>query len=113
VSRIYGFQYLPETDWEGTEKERMFSVIHHYFDRIDLNDPVITKTSQLIDWMDHYVNLCGQMANSVTLRDSLIPEAALIAIEKARRGSPLVYGWMVDYFYKGFESNNIPDGMKV
>jgi thiol-disulfide isomerase/thioredoxin len=113
VSRIYGLQFVPQINWEGTEKDRMFSVIQHYFDGIDFSDPVIAKTFQLKDWMDRYVNLYGQMATSVPLRDSLIPAAAKTAIEKARQGHPLVYGWMVDYFYKGFESNNIPDGMKV
>jgi thiol-disulfide isomerase/thioredoxin len=113
VSRMYGFQFVPQLNWESTEKDRMFSVINHYFDGIDFSDPFITKTSQLKEWMDRYVNLYGHMATTVALRDSLLPLAAKTAIEKARQGHPLVYGWMVDYFYKGFESNNIPDGTKV
>ena len=65
------------------------------------------------EMMNSYVNLYGQMATTVALRDSLIPLAAARAIELAKHGAPAVYGWTVDYFYRGFESNNIPAGMKV
>ena len=37
----------------------------------------------------------------------------LLPSEKSKQGLPIVYGWMVDYFYKGFEANNIPAGMKA
>lgn len=113
VCSLYRFNFIPQIPWQSSEKDRMVSVINHYFDGIDFNDPIITKTSKLNEWMNSYVNLYGQMATSVALRDSLIPAAAKTAIEKAKQGSPVVYGWMVDYFYKGFESNNLPEGMKV
>jgi thioredoxin-related protein len=113
VSSLYRFQYVPEVPWTGSEKERAFSVISHYFDGIDFNDPVITKTSQMNDWMNNYVNLHMQMATTTTLRDSLVASAARSAVEKAKQGNPIVYGWMVDYFFRGFESNNLPEGMKV
>jgi thioredoxin-related protein len=113
VSSLYRFQFVPEVPWTGTEKERAFSVISHYFDGIDFNDPVITKTSQMNDWMNSYVNLHMQMATTTALRDSLVASAARTAVEKAKQGNPVVYGWMVDYFFRGFESNNLPEGMKV
>ena len=113
VSSLYRFQFIPQIPWEGTERERLLSVIDHYLDGIDLKDPLLIKTSDINKWMDNYVNLYGQMATSVALRDSLLPAAAHTAVEKAKLGNPLVYGWMVDYFYKGFESNNIPSGMKA
>jgi hypothetical protein len=113
VSSLYRFQYVPQLQWEGSETDRLKQMINHYFDGIDLNDPIITKTTQLNEWMNTFVNLHGQMATTVALRDSLFPAAAKTAIEKAKLGNPVVYGWMVDYFYRGFESNNIPAGMKV
>lgn len=112
-SSLYRFSYLPEIIFSGSEKDRLLSLISHYFDGIDFNDSVIIKTAQMNDWMNSYVNLHGQMATTVALRDSLIPSAAFKAIEKAKTGHPLVYGWMVDYFYRGFESNDFPQGMKV
>jgi thiol-disulfide isomerase/thioredoxin len=113
VSCLYRFQYVPQIAWEGTETNRMMSMIHHYFDGIDFDNPVITKTSKLNEWMNNYVNISGQMVTNVVLRDSLFPAAAKIAIEKAKRGNPIIYGWMVDYFYRGFETNDIPKGMKM
>lgn len=113
VSNLYTLQYIPETEWEGTQEVRIISMINHYFDGADLSEEALTKTSQLISWIDTYVNLYGQLATTVELRDSLFTEAATKAIELAREGHPVVYGWMVDYFYRGFESNNIPAGMKA
>lgn len=113
ASSMYRFSYVPQISWEGSEKDRMIGVIKHYFDGIDFNDAIITKTSQLNEWMNSYVNIYGQMATTVALRDSLIPISAKTAVEKAKQGNPIVYGWMVDYFYRGFESNNLPEGMKV
>ncbi len=113
AASLYRFQFVPEIPWEGTEKDRLISVITHYFDGVDFNDPKIIRTSQMNEWMNNYVNLHGQMATSLALRDSIIPAAAKSAIEKARQGDPAVYGWMVDYFYRGFEANNIPAGMKT
>jgi len=113
VSNLYGFQYVVQIPWEGKESDRINSLIKHYFDGIDFNDSLIIKTSDLNKWMDNYVNLYGQLATTVALRDSLFPLAGKTAIEKARQGHPLVYGWMVDYFYRGYEANAIDAGIKI
>ena len=113
VSNMYAFQYVPETVFKGSETERLQSMIAHYFDGMDFQDPLLIKTSYINKWMDNYVNLYGQLATTVALRDSLFPAAGKNAIEKAKTGSPVIYGWMVDYFYKGYESNAIDAGMKV
>jgi len=88
-------------------------LISHYFDHIDFHNPLLIRLTDLNKWMDNYVNLYGQLSTTIALRDSLIPEAGRTAVEKAKEGHPLVYGWMVDYFYRGFESNAITAGMKI
>jgi thioredoxin-related protein len=113
ASRLYSLQYVPGTDWGGTERERILSMIDHYFDGADFSDPDLTRSSQLAGWMDSYVNLYGQLAGTVALRDSLFTLAARRAVGQARTGHPEMYGWMVDYFYRGFEMNNMPSGMKA
>jgi thioredoxin-related protein len=113
VSHLYCFQYVPEIPWKGNVNERIISLINHYFDNMDFQDPVLVKTSDLNKWMDGYVNLYGQLATTVALRDSLFPLAGKNAIEKAKQGNPLVYGWIVDYFYRGYESNGITAGLKI
>ncbi len=113
VSNLYAFQFVPESAWNGTETDRIKSLIQHYFDGMDFKDPLLIKTAELNKWMDGYVNLYGRQSTTIALRDSLFPVAGRTAIEKAKRGHPLVYGWMVDYFYRGYETNGITAGMKV
>lgn len=113
VSRTFQFQYIPPVDFKGTERDRMYNMMDHYFDHMDFKDPLLAKTADLKDWMNGYVNLYGTMATSVALRDSLFSLAGQRAIEKAKSGHPLVYGWMVDYFYKGYEGFNISSGIKM
>jgi thiol-disulfide isomerase/thioredoxin len=113
VSSMYFFQYVPQIPWKGAENERLNSMIAHYFDGMDFKNPDIIRTSFINKWMDNYVNLYGQMSTTTALRDSLFPLAGKTAIEKAKSGNPVVYGWMVDYFYRGYETNGIDAGMKI
>jgi hypothetical protein len=113
VSNLYVFHYVPKIPWEGNETDRLNSMIDHYFDGTDFKDSLMTKTSDMNRWMDGYVNLYGQQVTSVALRDSLFPLAGKTAIEKAKLGHPRVYGWMVDYFYRGFETNGIDAGIAI
>ena len=113
VSSTFAFQCVQPIVFKGTEKDRMNSMIDHYFDGMNFKDPLLVKTADMKDWMNKYVNLYGAMSTSVALRDSLFSLAGKRAIEKAKLGHPLVYGWMVDYFYTGFESFNISQGMKM
>jgi len=113
VSCIFPLQYVSPIVWKGTEKERLNSLMVHYFDGMDFKNPQLAKSADLKDWMNKYVNLYGAMSTTIALRDSLFALAGQRAIEKAKLGHPLVYGWMVDYFYAGFESFNITSGMKM
>ena len=113
VSSTFPFQFVQPIEWKGKEADKMNSLISHYFDNMDFKDPLLAKTADLKDWMNKYVNLYGAMSTTVALRDSLFTLAGKRAIEKSKPGHPLVYGWMVDYFYAGFESFNIGSGLKM
>jgi thioredoxin-related protein len=113
VSSLFGFQHVPQIKWHGSEAVRKQSLRDNYFETMDFSDPLLLKTTRMKDWMDGYVNLYGELATSVTLRDSLFTLAGKNAIEKAKKGHPLVYGWMVDYFFNGYESFNIEKGIKM
>jgi thioredoxin-related protein len=113
VSSLYPFQFVPRIPLKGSETDRITGLINHYFDGMDFKNPWLIRTSYINKWMDSYVNLYGQQATTYALRDSLFSEAGQTAIEKAKKGDPLVYGWMVDYFYRGYETNGITAGMKV
>jgi len=96
VSNMFGFQHIPAIDWKGSEADRKQSLRDNYF-----------------EGMDGYVNLYGELATTTALRDSLFTLAGKNAIEKAKNGDPLVSGWMVDYFFRGYESFNIQAGIKM
>jgi thioredoxin-related protein len=113
VSRIFAFQRVPNIDWKGSESDRKQSLMDHFFEGMDFSDPLMIKTTNMKEWMDGYVNLYGELATTVELRDSLFTLAGKTAIEKARMGHPLVYGWMVDYFFNGYESFKIDKGIKM
>ncbi len=113
VSNLFGFQLVPEINWTGTEADRKQSLRDNYFEGMDFSDPLLVKTSTMKEWMDGYVNLYGELAITIALRDSLFTLAGKTAIEKVRKGNPLVYGWMVDYFFNGYESFNIEKGIKM
>lgn len=113
VSHTFLLQNLPAIEWKGSESDRLQSLIANYFEGIDFRDSLLTKTSGLRDWMNGYVNIYGTMATTEALRDSLFTLAGRRAIEKAREGHPMVYGWMVDYFYNGYESFNMQAGIRM
>ncbi|WP_245681346.1 thioredoxin-like domain-containing protein [Arcticibacter eurypsychrophilus] len=113
ISTIFPFQYVQPIDWKGKETDRINSLMAHYFDNMDFKDPLLVKTAELKEWMDKYVNFYGAMSTTIALRDSLFTLAGKRSIEKAKSGHPLVYGWVVDYFYKGYEGFNIPSGIKM
>jgi len=112
VSSLFGFHHITQIDWKGSEAERKRSLRDNYFDGMDFSEPLMLKTTGMKEWMDGYVNLYGELATSITLRDSLFTFAGKTAIEKVRNDNPLIYGWMVDYFFKGYESFNIEKGIK-
>jgi thioredoxin-related protein len=113
VSNLFVFQHIPQIDWKGSEADRKQSLRDNYFDGMDFSEPLMLKTTDIKEWMDGYVNLYGELATSIRLRDSLFTLAGKTAIEKASSGHPLVYGWMVDYFFNGYESFNIEEGIKM
>ncbi|HBX51536.1 MAG TPA: alkyl hydroperoxide reductase [Bacteroidales bacterium] len=98
---------------KGSETDRLQSVIAHYFDGIDFKDTLLLHTQQLNLFITTYVNMYASLAKTQAGLDSLYPLIGKTAIEKARLGNPKVYGWLVDYFYKGYESTNMPAGIKM
>lgn len=113
ISNIYRFHYMPAVDWQGNQSERLQTMIRNYFDMVDFKQPLLIHTTDLQQWTTRYVNLYGELATSVALRDSLMLLAATNAIEKARTGHPVIYGWMIDYFYEGFEKINLQAGIQM
>ncbi len=113
TSHLFAFQKIPAVSWNVPIQQRINEQTLHYFDEIDLEDTKILQTQAFFDFMSNYMRLFGTRATTEKLRDSLFTAAGSIACEKASEGAPMLYGWMVDYFYKGYESYNITDGIKM
>ncbi|MBI5873243.1 MAG: redoxin domain-containing protein [Candidatus Omnitrophica bacterium] len=113
VARLFQFQHIPATAWSGSEKERLNQILKNYFDGIDLSDPLIIRSRELSKFMDDYIRLYAMQATTKESRDALFTQAGRIACEKASKGHPSVYGWMADYFYIGYESLGIKQGMAM
>ncbi|HRS53642.1 MAG TPA: redoxin domain-containing protein, partial [Bacteroidales bacterium] len=113
VSRTFQFQYMPPVNWAGDEKDRIIALIKNYFDGINFNDSLLIRTSEIDRFMNTYMGLYGSMATTMELRDSLFTLAGSIACEKASKGHPYVYGWMVDYFNNGYKMYDIKAGIDM
>ncbi|MDP8297975.1 MAG: redoxin domain-containing protein [Candidatus Orphnella occulta] len=113
VSKLFQFQHMPAIEWGGDLEERPSQLLKNYFDGIDFSDPIILRSREISMLMDGYMRLYGMQATTEELRDTLFTEAGRVACEEASKGHPEVYGWMVDYFYKGYETYGIEDGMAI
>lgn len=113
VSNLFQFQHIPETTWSGSESDRLNRILKNYFEGIDFSGPIIIRTRELSKFMDEYMRMYGMQALSEELRDSLFTQAGSVACEAASHGDLKVYGWMVDYFYNGYETYHIDKGMEM
>lgn len=113
VASLFSLYYVPEVNWSGTEKERQQSLAYNYFDGINFDNKLILRSSSLRTWMDNYVNIFSDMIENPAMTDSIFTRAGYLAIEKAKKGHPEVYGWMVDYFFNGYESLDIQMGIEM
>ena len=113
VSKLFAFSKLPDIDWSSTQKKQVDNAIENYFRYIDLKDASLLRSKQINQFMGAYMGIFGQMSTNIELRDSLFAKAGELACQLASKGHPKVYGWFVDYFYKGYETYNISKGMQV
>lgn len=113
VSHLYGFHYIKAENWNATPAARMDELALNWFKDINLRDTLILRSRQMSELMDGFMGLYGSRSTTEALRDSFFTEAGKVAIGAAASRHPRVYGWMVDYFYNGYETYNIVPGLKM
>lgn len=113
ASRHLNLDLIPFTDWSLPEDGAFSYQIHHYFDHVNWSDSLLIRSSSLSLFMNNYIQLFARKAETKELADSLFTQAGRIACDAASKGHPLVYGWMVDFFYMGYEQLGIEKGMKM
>ncbi|MDD2636114.1 MAG: TlpA disulfide reductase family protein [Bacteroidales bacterium] len=112
-SNMFYFYYVPNINWKGNTLQQQQSIIDNYFVGMDFSNKEILRVSYLKNWLDTYVNEYIKLATSYEMVNSLFITAGQTAIEKAKEGDPYFYGWMVDYFFNGYESMNIQEGITM
>ena len=113
VSHLFRFSRIDPIDWTVPPDSMLIERAAHWFDNFDFSDTLVVRSRQMNQYMGAYLGLFQPYYTSEEMRDSMITRAAGIACQKASQGHPKVYGWMVDYFYNGFETYNITPGMKM
>ncbi len=113
VTNMFRFYFVPQVNWEGDEYERRQSLMDNYFTGMDFTNPQLLKVSYLRNWMDSYVNQYVELASSSEMINYYFVAAGQNAIEATKNGHPDVYGWMVDYFFNGYESMDIQEGIQM
>lgn len=114
VCRFFQFQHIPPFEFKGTEKDRTQSMIDNYFEGIDLSDSLIAGIKDFNDWLTNYINLNAGLYTNQEESDTMLVKAAQKMVEHGKKyGHPKVYGFIVDYFYTGFEMYNMLNGIKM
>ena len=113
VGHLFSFQHLQKIDWSKTTEEQYHEQAASWFDQFDFDDALVLRSRQMNEYLNGFVGLFGQRATTEELRDSLFTAAGSLACEKASTGNPMVYGWIVDYFFNGYETYNITEGLKM
>jgi len=113
VSRLFQFYFIPYLDWNMSGENRFNLMLKNYFEGIDFNDTLLIHTLEFSKYINDYMGLYAMYATTTELRDSLFVLAGQNACELASKGHPIVYGWIVDYFFNGYESYNIDKGIEM
>lgn len=113
VSRLFAFNKIPRLEWDLPAEQQFLKQASQYFDEINLGDALLVKTQAFDDFMNKYIAMFGRLVTNEAERDSMFTQAGRIACSKASKGHPIVYGWVVDYFYRGYETYGISSGMKM
>lgn len=113
IKSSFCLNYIPEVKFTGDEKENAKQLLAHYFDGINFADSNVVIFPQFANFLNNYVNMSAQMLTKNNQIDSLYTHVAVSAIEAAKKGHPICYGWVVDYYYMGFEKNSMTQLMPV
>lgn len=113
IKSSFCLNYIPDVKFTGNEIENAKQLLEHYFDGINFADSNVVVFPQFAKFLNNYVNMSAQLLTKNDQIDSLYTHVATTAIEAAKKGHPLCYGWVVDYYYMGFEKNSMSQLMTV
>lgn len=110
----FQFQQIPPIGTSGSPDERLLYMLENYFDAIDFNNEKILKISAFPDWLNGYMNIYSDLvASAPDQMQDLYIMAGRNILEASMGGHPKVCGYLVDYFYGGYESHGIEGGLSM
>ena len=114
ASRLFQLQKVQTLPDENLDEQNLLTGhINHYFDDFNFSDTLVIRTRDIMTFMEDYMSLFGILVKQGKPRDSLYVAAGEQACTLASKGNPKVYGWMADYFYKGYEQASIEAGKQM
>ncbi len=85
--------------------------LKNYITSYPFNDSRVIRTSDFRRWLDTYVNHHFDKNLTRSQTESMLAQAGSLAIEAAQKGVPEICGWVIDYFYNGYESMGYTQGI--
>ena len=111
VSHLIVLSKIPKTNWSLSGDELIQNKIDHFLDFVDFNDSLLPRLQDMNTMMNRYMVMhSGLNKSRDELKDVFVSTGEYL-LQKASTGHPLVYGWMADFLYRGFEQFGINKGM--
>lgn len=113
VSSLFRFYEISEIDDYKNEGNRKKQQIDQYLNTFDFKDKLVLQSSVFRKWLDNYVGLYLDQYQTKNERDIILAKAGETVLTKAQHGNTAVFSWIIDYFFEGYESMNMPSGIKM
>jgi len=113
IASLIQFSHVPEEEFTASAHMPAPSFVDAYLAKLDFSNPGIIHTSAFVNWLTAYVNIFTENVKTQAILDTVVKSAAVRLLEVVRSGHPLVYGFVVDYFYEGFERYGLTSATNV
>lgn len=113
VSHLLQISKVPETNWKLFGNDLIQNKIDHFLDFVDFNDSLLPRLQDMNAMMNRYMVMHSGLSKSKEELKDIFVSTGEYLLQKTSTGHPLVYGWMADFFYRGYEQFNIDEGMTM
>ncbi len=114
VSKSWKNQLMPETEVSLSREENLNGISNHAFNFEDFTDTTLLKTDYFLNLLNNYMRVNEMLVQlKGGDRNCLLTEAGRRLAQKASKGDPRLYGWVVDYLYTNFERYAIHEGITM
>ncbi len=114
ISHFFKLQKVIPMKWNLNVVDRLGDISTKTLNNVDFSDSLLVRSTITQIWLDEWFKLpVYRGRNDKEKTDSLLVAAGKLLCEKASKGHPNVYGWVVDYLFFNYESNSNNDGIAI